>query len=269
MKYINILSACVGLTCSVSANASIVDLTTANSSGTINGAQFYQYSANLPVGTGVFGPFLRVQNNGVESGFNTNGALQFDSKPGSWTHAVKLGDIPLINGYRQFSLDINEAASKTNSLLSLDEVQLFITSDANLTGYNTGTRSFGSSATKVYDMDSPVGLLTANNWVKLDYALSGSGSGRADMLMYVPDSYFLLGGATAASNVVMFTKFGTNFAVSSGLGASAGFEEWSVNKITAGSAYTPTPIPVPAAAWLLGSGLIGLVGVARRKDAAI
>lgn len=29
---------------------------------------------------------------------------------------------------------------------------------------------------------------------------------------------------------------------------------------------TPPPVPVPAAAWLLGSGLLGLVGVARRKS---
>mgnify|MGYP001559029520 CR=1 FL=1 len=28
----------------------------------------------------------------------------------------------------------------------------------------------------------------------------------------------------------------------------------------------PQPVPVPAAVWLLGSGLIGLVGVARRKE---
>lgn len=28
---------------------------------------------------------------------------------------------------------------------------------------------------------------------------------------------------------------------------------------------TTTPVPVPAAAWLLGSGLLGLIGVARRK----
>jgi len=27
------------------------------------------------------------------------------------------------------------------------------------------------------------------------------------------------------------------------------------------------PVPVPAAVWLFGSGLIGLVGVARRKKA--
>lgn len=30
-------------------------------------------------------------------------------------------------------------------------------------------------------------------------------------------------------------------------------------------AYSPSAVPVPAAAWLLGSGLLGLVGAARRK----
>jgi len=30
--------------------------------------------------------------------------------------------------------------------------------------------------------------------------------------------------------------------------------------------YNPTVVPVPAAVWLFGSGLIGLVGVARRKN---
>ena len=73
-----------------SANANMVDLTTAGSSGAINGAQFYQYSADIPTGTGVFGPFLRVQQNGTESGYNTDGALQFDTKPGAWTHAIQL-----------------------------------------------------------------------------------------------------------------------------------------------------------------------------------
>lgn len=30
----------------------------------------------------------------------------------------------------------------------------------------------------------------------------------------------------------------------------------------------PSAVPVPAAVWLLGSGLLGLVGIARRKEAA-
>jgi hypothetical protein len=34
------------------------------------------------------------------------------------------------------------------------------------------------------------------------------------------------------------------------------------------AAYSPVPVPVPAAVWLLGSGLIGLVGIARRRKAA-
>jgi hypothetical protein len=31
--------------------------------------------------------------------------------------------------------------------------------------------------------------------------------------------------------------------------------------------FFTTPVPVPAAAWLFGSGLLGLIGVARRKQA--
>lgn len=33
------------------------------------------------------------------------------------------------------------------------------------------------------------------------------------------------------------------------------------------SMYLNQPVPVPAAVWLFGSGLIGLIGVARRKQA--
>ena len=40
----------------------------------------------------------------------------------------------------------------------------------------------------------------------------------------------------------------------------------TMTAIPDGGGTTPPPIPVPAAAWLLGSGLLGLVGVARRKS---
>lgn len=49
--------------------------------------------------------------------------------------------------------------------------------------------------------------------------------------------------------------------------------EW-LNPIAGGSWYiisidvTPSAVPVPAAAWLFGSGLIGLVGLAKRKSKA-
>ena len=42
------------------------------------------------------------------------------------------------------------------------------------------------------------------------------------------------------------------------------YRAWAVHPGDVGAA---TPVPVPAAAWLLGSGLIGLLGVARRRSA--
>lgn len=49
-----------------------------------------------------------------------------------------------------------------------------------------------------------------------------------------------------------------------GTRAAAGFAGWTAQFQIAGS-FTPTAVPVPAAVWLFGSGLLGLVGVARRK----
>lgn len=43
----------------------------------------------------------------------------------------------------------------------------------------------------------------------------------------------------------------------------AGSEHYNLLSFTANS--VPSPVPVPAAAWLFGSGLLGLIGVAKRK----
>lgn len=238
-----------------SAHASVVDLTSTGNSGTINGAQFFQYSGTLPGSTGALGSFLKIQNGGVESGYNTNGTTQFNT---GTTHAIKLSDIPLVNGFRQFALNINEVASGTNGLLSLDQVQLFVTGSATLTGYNTTTGTFATGAAKVYDMDTS----TVDNWVQLSYNLSGTGASKADMLMYVPNANFA--NASAGSYIVLYSKFGVQGSGNNGLDSSDGAEEWSINNLTG----VPVPVPVPAAAWLLGSGLIGLAGFARRRVTA-
>lgn len=45
--------------------------------------------------------------------------------------------------------------------------------------------------------------------------------------------------------------------------------DWTLSAVATGSSYdiTLTAVPVPAAVWLFGSGLIGLIGIARRKTA--
>jgi hypothetical protein len=54
---------------------------------------------------------------------------------------------------------------------------------------------------------------------------------------------------------------------------AAGFTGWTAQWHMSGTglatgAHAPPAVPVPAAVWLLGSGLLGLVGVARRKKIA-
>jgi hypothetical protein len=61
---------------------------------------------------------------------------------------------------------------------------------------------------------------------------------------------------------------GTNVAAGSYHAVITGFGSGTKGGAYQMSIYAePTAVPVPAAAWLLGSGLIGLVAVARRKEA--
>ena len=67
-----------------------------------------------------------------------------------------------------------------------------------------------------------------------------------------------------------FTMFGSG-SVSGGiiLGASGFSGDWTndFSTILASHTYTGviSAVPIPAAVWLFGSGLIGLIGIARRK----
>jgi hypothetical protein len=47
------------------------------------------------------------------------------------------------------------------------------------------------------------------------------------------------------------------------------FEVWNVGFTFTAALPTTPAVPVPAAAWLLGSGLVGLVGVARRRKSKV
>jgi len=82
------------------------------------------------------------------------------------------------------------------------------------------------------------------------------------------------GGATSNANPTGGTQ--TLFYVTSGVGGSPSTKvaysaEENVSLTSAGLNITalgsggPPPVPLPAAVWLLGSGLLGLTGVARRK----
>ncbi len=229
------------------ASADVVDLTTAGSSGTINGALFQQ-TGPQPTGTGVIDPFVRIQNKGVEQGYNTDARpVQFDEKTAAnFTRSLLLSSVPVvtINGtaYRQFLLDINETGSKTGPLLSLDRIQVFQANSGSLNNYpNLGKQ--------IYDLDAG-----GNNSILLNYDLN-PGSGAGDMFAYIPDSLF----DRSIPYVYLYSHFGSDIANAA---PDAGFEEWAV--LQGANAVNEVPAPATLIFACLAS-VLGLAGYTRRR----
>jgi len=209
----------------------LVDLSV-NTSGTVTAATgqdtiFERYNAP-PTGTGVFNPFVRIQNKGTEKGYNTDGSLEFDQKQGqtggkNWTHSLKLGDIPVTNGNIQFLLDINQSQGGDNRYLSLDVMQIFLADSGSLDNYASGL------GTLIYDL--------GDNWVKMDNSVFHPGSGTGDIRVTIPKD------TSWSSNkyLYLYSEFGQHDS------SNGGFEEWAA------------AIPEPVTIALLGLGALGLL----------
>jgi len=222
-------------------------------SGVINDATFSR-DFTQPAGTGFIDPFVRIQMNGYERGYNTEGEEEFETKDAgghNWDHGVQLGDIgtTTISGveYIQFYLDLNEsnAGNINKHLLSMYEFEVYLDDTPNNDDYDAGLGD------KIFDMDAgPLGDST----VVLDHDLA-PGSGKFDMLVNVKRSLF---GTDLTKFLYLYTSFGDPWSTNPDLfyESDAGFEEWTVKF----SPQEPPPVvPVPAAVWG-GMGLFGAIG---------
>ena len=65
--------------------------------GAIGGVYFTGIQPPDSSGTGRFESFVRIQHGGsdpqFEAGYNTDGAVELQTKSGKWTHSIQLGDI--------------------------------------------------------------------------------------------------------------------------------------------------------------------------------
>src|SRR3954466_11107633 len=98
--------------------ATVLDLGSSGS-GSINGAIF-QTNNDHPTGTGVYNPFLTVQNSPWEQGYNSS-VGNFDTKrEPQWNHEIRFSDLQAttINGvqYFGFSVDINEPGGNKSTI---------------------------------------------------------------------------------------------------------------------------------------------------------
>ena len=237
--------AAAALAFTVSASqATILDLMS-NGEGTVNGAVF-QVTAQHPVGTGVFDPFLTVQNSPWEQGYNgSNGNFDTKRVP-QWNHEIKFSDLSqtTINGiaYFGFVVDVNEPNGGPQAGISLDGLKIF-TSPTLQTSTSVDANGVfnGSLGILRYDLGANTVL----------YNDQHSGSGTADISIFIPVSDFA--GTNPNDYVYMYQAWGSSDM------SEGGFEETAM---IAGA----VPVPEVAPSSIL-FGFLGLVVAASSRRA--
>src|SRR5262245_27402054 len=115
--------------------ATIIDLTAAGSSATVNGAIFIIPTQSVDAsGSGVLDAFLRVQNSPSEQGYNSSDRpVQFDEDNGATTHnhdltisQIATNKVVVNNKeYYEFVLDGHDSTGGSKEFLTLDQLQFF------------------------------------------------------------------------------------------------------------------------------------------------
>jgi len=212
-------------------------------------------------GSGTFPEFVGTNGGRPDTYFmynTTSNPLEAGNQVGNGINQnrdVTLGDFAVtsLGGVDVFTfvLDINQ--TNPDPILSLNHVSIFI-GDGSLTGYDAGADTLGGVAA--------AWAMPVDDLITLDYSLA-AGSGRGDMFLYVPTSFFDSFGID--DHLQLFSSFGDPD------NNNDGFEEWSYLSCTETEGATcftpPDDVPEPGTLALLGLGLLG-VGMTRRRATA-
>ena len=233
---------------------------------------------------------------GSQAGANTKGATVDPSlfvHAGSTSYSTSASNFPTFSG----SWDINTAGSSgsvTGIFGNFVQYSTSVSAGFGLTAvinqphvvysfsggtvsYNAGTRTFTLGQPLVYsNSDAAINNdATSDAKLTLDVAhgaAAGVCSGasvicnnQATYFINKPDLERFYMTLTFSPDFSSFTGTAVGADVGGGSGGTATGNTWYSYNFT-GTAAQPA-VPVPAAAWLFGSGLMGLAGVARRRRA--
>jgi hypothetical protein len=171
----------------------------------------------------------------VQAGQYVNGALD----PGTYLTTV--------------NANLTSKLSNVNTLVLVNSFQSIdvdvATINSNLSNSPSSVEGASPPSAGVWDITNTSGLAY---WDGGQVATANAADG-------TPDSLYKVVAGNASSNTApaKYSLLGTASLTSAGLVLAA-----------AGGGGTTPPVPLPAAVWLLGSGLLGLTGVARRKAKA-
>ena len=236
----------------------VLDLTDGTLSGFIDSALF-SLTDQTGSGSGNIKAFVQIDGGVVEEAYNTTVNNVFDNKSDdTHNHEIILASVPLVTiggiDYREFLLDIGEPGDADKKLLSLDEIQLFVSDTANqFVGTKTGgiVDLAANPPVPLYQLDAG-----GDHAILLDSTLAG-GQGQQDMFAYVPDSLFPGAGTQF---VYLYSRFGEQ----PGAINEGSFEEWAVRVVdnppceqTRTCGGNGGTVPEPSSLLLMGSGFLG------------
>jgi hypothetical protein len=250
MLKITVVLSVIALTTAATATAGLFTVDIVNNPVDYDGPVAFEATTFSTSGTGVIGPFLAVGGASSPTVWGSNNDESSPESPfvdTSKTSSLTLAEVPIVNYggtfCREFLLDNNqESGGLSKSLIQLTELEIYtVDNDPNINVLAT----LRATGTLAYSLDDA----TDDGTVDID--AQPPGSGKADMFLYVPDSFFTEFTDEATTNVYMYCEFQNN---------NDGFEEWAVRLPGTPGGGGDDPVPEPAAL-----GLVGIALLAARK----
>jgi hypothetical protein len=176
------------------------------------------------------------------------GNLVYDDTTGvfAWSN-----DIKMLGGAAAHDVVLSNGTIDTNNSLGL----------AN--GITTGTTTCIDNST--YGACGDFGW-NSSSWIWNDLTVTGSGVGATFQLGTTADWNLLDDQLALRASEV--ETYGIAFTDATAMQDAAYYYRMNISLVAAGASAPVSEVPVPAAAWLFGSALLGLAGVGRKRKAS-